>query len=525
MKKSFFLLLLALPLFSLTCGNIEVKWNRSKLSFYHKNKILFKKVTFNTPIVTTKCFYDKYVAITTNDAIFLSTIEGKLLEKKYFTQKHDFLYATKDTLFFIQNGYFLSYKISKNGKVTTTQIVTDTTKKPLFIWPNKGKNIIFYDYRYEKNENVTPIVTLFISNESLYYLNIKDGQIYKTTPYAYKEKVSKLPPHPFRNKEAFLSQFSKFDQNQQIALFKTLSMLSLRREALFILLKGKQKNSTLINFIDKLVKKEGIKNYYSVLKQSQWIKVPYFGKFTEQNLSALLQKLKKFQDSFDYYLFSHAGKFTCKEQFAKESHPERYRLICSIDRKKIFEIEEDGKCHKIKHQKKVLKRYKGFLTFTTVIYSSMYELDDYVCQIQKNSAEQIKYIYKHLPLSKPKHLTLNWKYTKKHLLYDIDSKQTSFGKTLQEVFSGSQKCFNISQECSKNCKFKNDENGFFIFSSSDQEKCKSRCNAARYDCDHRKMTKVKEDICQAKCIGYNKGNGGLFHSSDYDKCMDKCLSD
>ncbi len=524
-KKLFFLLISTLSLFALTCGNVRLKREGSKLSFYNKNQTVFKKVTFNSPIITTKCFYKKYIAITTNDALFLATTDGKLLNKKYFSQKQDFLYSTEDTLFFRQNGYFLSYKISKDAKITTKQVVTDSTKKPLFIWSNQGKNIIFYNYRYEIDNKVFPITLLFISNENLYYLNNSDGKIYKTMPSTYKAKVLKLPPHSLKNKNAFLSQFSKYDQNQQIALFKLLSTLYLKQEALFILLKNKQKNSTLTTFVKKLIKKEGVKNYYTVLKRSKWIKIPSFGNFNTKNINTLIQRLKKFQTSFDYTLFAKVGKFACSEKFGKKPHPAKYQFSCKIDGKKIFQIDIDGNCHKIKHQKKALKRYKGFLTFTTVIYTSMYEIDDYTCKIPTKSVKKINNIYTHLPLKKLQHLTFNWKYTKKHFLYDIDSKQTSFGKTLQGLFSGSQKCFNISQECSKNCKFKNDKNGFFIFSSSDQEKCKDRCNAARYDCDHGKMTKVKEDICQAKCVGYDKGNGGLFHSSDYEKCMDKCLSD
>jgi len=522
-RKTLFLFSFVLPLFALTCGNIKIKYNGANLFFFKNDKTLFKKVTFNTPISTVKCSYNKYIIITTGDALFLSTTDGKLLEKKYFTQKQDFLYATNNTLFFRQKGYFLYYKISKNGQIITKQIITDTTKNPIFIWSNKGKNIIFYNNRYNKDGHIFPITVLFIDNESLYYLNNANGKIYKTTPYTYKAKVSKLPPHSLRNKDAFLFEFSKLNQNKQITLFYALSKPSLKHDVFLALLKGKAKNTSLKHFVKNLLEKEGLENYYIVLKQSQWIKIPSFGKFDENNLNILMRRLQNFQESFDYSLFVKAGKFVCYEKFGREPHPKRYSLSCSLDDKKLFRIEIDGKCHRTKQQKKVLKRYKGFLTFTTVVYRSMFEINNYICKIPKNSNKTISSLYMYLPIKKLKHLTYDWKYTNKHLLYDIDSKQTDFGKTLQDVFSGSQKCFNISQECSKNCKFKNDENGFFIFSSSDREKCKNNCTAARYDCDHGKMMKVKDDICQAKCVGYNKGNGGIFHSSDYEKCMNKCL--
>jgi hypothetical protein len=79
------------------------------------------------------------------------------------------------------------------------------------------------------------------------------------------------------------------------------------------------------------------------------------------------------------------------------------------------------------------------------------------------------------------------------------------------------------EDCKKNCKFKNDKNGFFIFSSSDKHKCEDYCSYAYNACKDNDKKSMKQNICYAKCVGYNNSNGGFFSRSDYRKCLDNCL--
>ena len=65
--------------------------------------------------------------------------------------------------------------------------------------------------------------------------------------------------------------------------------------------------------------------------------------------------------------------------------------------------------------------------------------------------------------------------------------------------------------------------GDIIQEKADKSKCQSYCFSAYYSCKDGNLNRMKLDICNAKCIGYKTGNGGIFSSSDYDKCLNRCL--
>jgi hypothetical protein len=170
-------------------------------------------------------------------------------------------------------------------------------------------------------------------------------------------------------------------------------------------------------------------------------------------------------------------------------------------------------------------RYKGFLIFTTVVYDSMFEIEKHKCKFPTNDLNKILETLAILENSsiniKIANFKKEWNFSTKTLLYDISAKQTEVGKLL--AGNSTPSCDKVLDECIKNCKYQNDKNGFFIFTSSDKEKCRSFCYDARRECNKNDMKKTKRSICQAKCVGYDKGNGGIFSRSDHQKCMDNCL--
>ena len=93
-------------------------------------------------------------------------------------------------------------------------------------------------------------------------------------------------------------------------------------------------------------------------------------------------------------------------------------------------------------------------------------------------------------------LLLTLSFSTKKWLYDISAKQTTFGKLMSDAFSGgssSPKCYDISNECKKNCRYKNNKNGFFIFTSSDKHKCENYCIDAKISCNNGKMQDMQKN--------------------------------
>jgi len=79
------------------------------------------------------------------------------------------------------------------------------------------------------------------------------------------------------------------------------------------------------------------------------------------------------------------------------------------------------------------------------------------------------------------------------------------------------RCNPMLQKCLNACNYKSTK-GFF----DDKSKCQSYCYTANTECKNGNTKKALFWKCSATCLGADKYNGGIFGTSDYDKCVDRC---
>ncbi|MEO1928214.1 MAG: hypothetical protein ABGX26_05945 [Nautiliaceae bacterium] len=91
------------------------------------------------------------------------------------------------------------------------------------------------------------------------------------------------------------------------------------------------------------------------------------------------------------------------------------------------------------------------------------------------------------------------------------------GKIIKKSTSSSN-CERIFNKCMNYCKTKSTK-GFFDQRSS----CEGYCYLGKRKCERGNYSFGKRLSCAGICKGAKEGNGGFLWSSDYDKCIDKCI--
>jgi nucleoid DNA-binding protein len=351
--------------------------------------------------------------------------------------------------------------------------------------------------------------------------------------YSFISEILKIVPEnriaDFVN-EYYFQEFSKLDLHSMETLIEHFQNVSIKKQLLSLYLKKFSKNKHSQELVTKLVNQDGVKPYYEFLKKSGYIKIPNFGTFEITDIDKLKQKINEFFKTFDFSIFSKGGNFSYKIDYPNSPKNRNVIIDYYLDDQKMFSINALAHCKMYAKKREKGHRYKGFFIFTTVVYDSMFEIKQYECKLFQKDIDKITTIFSllesRLCKNKTVQLKSKWNFSVKKWLYDISAKQTAFGKLMSDAFSGGSGeagCYEVYNECKKNCKLKNDKNGFFIFTSSDKDKCENYCIDAKISCEKGRKQEMRENICRAKCVGYNNGNGGFFSSSDYEKCMHRCL--
>ncbi len=448
-------------------------------------------------------------------------MDGQLIEKVLLNPKSSYTTYQKNTIYIKDPTVITKYTITSNGKILVNTLSSLINDKFIFVsFDERGNEVKFTNKTMVKNRQEIPIYLIEKHKDYIVYYNKYKNNIFYANLKHYKNKIETLPFSKIHSINNFVNAFNLLPNK-----LKAFYLMKIRHndKLLFALFRSyvsfytdkARVQDNVLKLLEQNPKKS--KKLYKILVNSKFIKKPKFVVYKIENISHLIDMLKKYEQSFDYKIFSRYGDIATKTRVKKS----KLEIIQTIDYDPIFKLVILGNCSIWRIKKEKEKRSKYFLTFKTVEYLSMVENTIYKCMINKKDQNKLKSLHFFVNIEK---IPSKWKWTKKKVLYDIYAKQTEFAKLMTSAFSSRSDCVKLNTTCRKNCRFKNEKNGFFIFTDSDKEKCENYCYDAERSCNQNNYQQVSRYMCEAKCVGYDNSNGGLFTRSDHKKCIDSCIN-
>ena len=160
--------------------------------------------------------------------------------------------------------------------------------------------------------------------------------------------------------------------------------------------------------------------------------------------------------------------------------------------------------------------HRNFNLFNCALEKDVYVfIRDHICNGFRRNFRDLSQKWEYKEITKDKVISQQ-DVTLFSLLGDLMKDVNKYKKT------STYKCNLLRDKCIENCKYKNKDNGFFIFSDSDKEKCENYCYQAYFKCKEGKQKEINENICKAKCVGYSD-ESGFLSSSEYKKCFYSCM--
>jgi hypothetical protein len=535
------------------CGNIEV-YSKSRITDALGKKVIHKNKVFDNKI------NDIYKLDTNNDIEnAIKTLESDMLYYTYILKNENSLYKEKDGFSFIcfviaSNTTNLFDYLVKNVKDKTKLYNHESSNgctplkyaiylnnhlmfRKLLDSPYLKINIKYVDYaiKYHRAEMAYSLLSKIYNNnipiEVFVKYAKKDKKFRELLDTYFENQILALDNKKIKNYLAIIEKDLKVNEDKMLKYY--IKFYKLRG-----VLANDKYNEKVLYITDKEFHQNyynpiGLKKYLSTIdKNSKKYSVIYkryvYILILQTNSIKKLQKIYKECETGYCKKLAKNKIFELKKALALETIQKFYIVGKMSDLKWHGKYNEDG-----------WPVGNGYFTGYIDVGHGMFGrvLLNYKIGID-NLNKTFKNIYGYVDISL-REIFIFFPYTlysdsvsfngltdMNKKIYTISNSMIKKYKKQQEKRKKAEKaysCFKMYENCKKNCKYKNDKNGFFIFSSSDKHKCETYCSYAYSACKDNDIKRMKQNICYAKCVGYNNSNGGFFSRSDYQKCLDNCL--